>query len=68
MIIYSRPAGAVLQSSLTSQLPLFVLIGLWFAAGRGLAVPRAGRLLDAELSKSPAGDAVLESATGQGAG
>ncbi|HZE33808.1 MAG TPA: hypothetical protein VE198_20540, partial [Actinoallomurus sp.] len=35
-----------------SQLPLVVLIGLWFAAGRGLAVPRAERLLEAELSTS----------------
>ncbi|MFC7648477.1 hypothetical protein ACFQX6_54570 [Streptosporangium lutulentum] len=52
VIIYSSPAEDVLQSSLTSQLPLFVLIGLWFAVGRGLAVPRAERLLDAELSNA----------------
>jgi hypothetical protein len=58
VIIYSSPAGDVLQSSLTSQLPLFVLIGLWFAAGRGLAVPRAERLLDAELPKPPTVDSV----------
>lgn len=50
VIIYSSPAGGVIRSSLTSQVPLVVLIGLWFAAGRGLAVPRAERLLDAELA------------------
>lgn len=48
-IIYAYPAGAVVKSSLTSQLPLVVLVALWFAAGRGLAVPRAERLLDAEM-------------------
>jgi intracellular septation protein A len=51
VIIYSRPADAVVESSLTSQLPLVVLIIVWFAAGRGLAVPRAERILDAELHK-----------------
>jgi hypothetical protein len=50
VIIYSRPADAVVESSLTSQLPLVILIALWFAAGRGLAVPRAMRLLEAELT------------------
>ncbi|GAB2804576.1 hypothetical protein GCM10027176_06860 [Actinoallomurus bryophytorum] len=60
VVVYSYPAGAVVQSSLTSQLPLIVLIGLWFAAGRGLAVPRAERLLDAELASSPADDVVSE--------
>ena len=50
VIIYGSPAGGVVRSSLTSQVPLVVLIGLWFAAGRGLAVPRAERLLDAELA------------------
>jgi hypothetical protein len=67
VVVYSYPAGAVLQSSLTSQFPLLVLIGLWFVAGRGLAVPRAERLLDAELSNSPADDAVSNAAPGQGA-
>jgi hypothetical protein len=57
VIIYSHPAGAVVQSAFTSQIPLFVLLGLWFAAGRGLAVPRAERLLEAELAKSPAAKA-----------
>lgn len=51
VIIYSQPADAVTESSLTSQLPLFILIALWFAAGRGLAVPRATRILEAELAK-----------------
>jgi hypothetical protein len=50
LIIYSRPADAVVESSLTSQLPLIILIAVWFAAGRGLAVPRAMRLLEAELA------------------
>jgi hypothetical protein len=64
VVIYSYPSGAVLQSSLTSQLPLVVLIGVWFAAGRGLAVPRAERLLEVELAKSPADDTVPEAAAG----
>jgi hypothetical protein len=51
VIIYGYPADGVLRSSLISQLPLVVLIGLWFAAGRGLAVPRAERLLEAELRR-----------------
>ncbi|SEP08625.1 VC0807 family protein [Amycolatopsis saalfeldensis] len=55
VIIYSQPAGAVVESSLTSQLPLVVLIAGWFAAGRGLAVPRAERILEAELARAPAG-------------
>jgi hypothetical protein len=67
VVVYSYPAGAVLRSSLTSQLPLLVLIGLWFVAGRGLAVPRAERLLDAELSNSAADHAVSEATPGQGA-
>ena len=65
VVVYSYPPGAVLQPSLTSQLPLLVLIGLWFVAGRGLAAPRAERLLDAELSNSPADNAVSEAAPGQ---
>jgi hypothetical protein len=55
VIIYSRPVGEVVESSLTSQLPLVVLIVVWFAAGRGLAVPRAERILEAELASAPAG-------------
>jgi hypothetical protein len=54
VIIYSQPAGDVVESSLTSQLPLVVLIVVWFAAGRGLAVPRAERILEAELANAPA--------------
>jgi hypothetical protein len=50
VVIYSQPATAVTESSLTSQLPLVGLIAVWFLAGRGLAVPRAQRLLDAELA------------------
>jgi hypothetical protein len=53
VIIYGRPAAAVVESSLTSQLPLVILLAVWFAAGRGLAVPRATRLLEAELAESP---------------
>ncbi|MGW6282935.1 VC0807 family protein [Kribbella sp. NPDC055071] len=49
-IIYSQPADDVTKTSLTSQLPLIVLLVIWFAAGRGLAVPRAERLLDAETT------------------
>lgn len=52
VIIYGRPADAVIESSLTSQLPLVILIVVWFAAGRGLAVPRAQRILDAECAKA----------------
>jgi hypothetical protein len=52
VIIYGYPADGVLRSSLMSQLPLIVLVGLWFAVGRGLAVPRAERLLEAELPAS----------------
>ncbi|HEY4020059.1 MAG TPA: VC0807 family protein [Pseudonocardiaceae bacterium] len=52
IVIYSQPASAVTESSLTSQIPLVVLIAVWFAAGRGLAVPRAARLLDAELAST----------------
>jgi hypothetical protein len=52
VIIYSSPATDVAESALTSQLPLIVLIVLWFAISRGLAVPRAERLLDAELAKN----------------
>ena len=57
-IIYSRPADAVVESSLTSQLPLIVLILVWFAAGRGLAVPRAQRILDAECAQKPKASAL----------
>lgn len=64
-IVYSYPPGAVLTSSLTSQLPLFVLLALWFAAGRGLAVPRAERLIDAEMPTEPAGDTVPAPAPGR---
>jgi hypothetical protein len=52
VIIYSRPATDVVESSLTSQLPLIILIVVWFAAGRGLAVPRAQRILDAECARA----------------
>jgi hypothetical protein len=51
VIIYSQSADAVAESSLTAQLPLIILIAVWFATGRGLAVPRAMRLLEAELAK-----------------
>ncbi|QWF78891.1 hypothetical protein HUW46_02290 [Amycolatopsis sp. CA-230715] len=53
VLVYSRPADEVVQSSLVSQLSLPVLLVLWFAAGRGLAVPRAERLLDEELAREP---------------
>lgn len=53
VIIYSQPADAIVESSLTSQLPLVILIVVWFAAGRGLAVPRAERILEAELANAP---------------
>jgi hypothetical protein len=55
VVIYSQPATAVVESSLTSQIPLIVLIAIWFAAGRGLAMPRAQRLLDAELELTEPG-------------
>ena len=62
-IIYSQSVDAVVESSLTAQLPLIILIAVWFAAGRGLAVPRAMRLLEAELAKgtpsSPHPEAVV---------
>ncbi|GAA1678509.1 VC0807 family protein [Fodinicola feengrottensis] len=53
VIIYSRPASAVVQSSFTSQVPLFVLVALWFVVGRFLIVPRTLRLLEAELPNVP---------------
>lgn len=52
-VIYSYPADQVGRSSLASQLPLPILIAIWFALNRGLAVPRAQRLLDAEMSATP---------------
>jgi hypothetical protein len=52
VIIYGSSADGVLRSSFISQLPLVVLVGLWFVVGRGLAVPRAERILEAELSAS----------------
>jgi hypothetical protein len=58
VIIYSQPADAVVESSLTSQLPLIILLGVWFAAGRGLAVPRAQRILDAECAQKPKASAL----------
>ncbi|GAA3245385.1 VC0807 family protein [Nonomuraea helvata] len=54
VIIYSQSADAVARSSLSSQLPLIILIAVWFAVGRGLAVPRAMRLLEAELANGSA--------------
>ncbi|MFF1818570.1 VC0807 family protein [Kribbella sp. NPDC058245] len=50
VIIYSQPADDITQTSLTSQAPLIVLLLVWFAASRALAVPRAERLLDAEAA------------------
>lgn len=49
VVIYSQPAGAIVQSGLTSQLPGIVLLALWFVTGRGVVVPRAMRILEAEM-------------------
>jgi hypothetical protein len=64
VIVYGQPAAAVVESSFTSQVPLIAMIVIWFAAGRGLAVPRTQRLLEAELASGsiPSGDSA---ATGQ---
>lgn len=51
VIIYSQPAQAVTETSFTSQVPLIVLVAVWFLIGRGLAVPRARRLLEAEIAR-----------------
>ncbi|HEX4724593.1 MAG TPA: hypothetical protein VH333_18895 [Pseudonocardiaceae bacterium] len=59
VIIYSQPADAVVESSFTSQLPLIILIAAWFAAGRGLAVPRATRLLAAEVANPSSPERVM---------
>jgi hypothetical protein len=53
VIIYSQPADAVTETSFTSNFPLIILMVVWFAAGKGLAVPRAERILEAELARTP---------------
>ncbi|RDI49236.1 VC0807 family protein [Nocardia mexicana] len=53
-VIYGYPADEVGRASLMSQLPFVILIGGWFLINRGLVIPRAVRLLDAEMS-GPAG-------------
>ncbi|WP_163513391.1 VC0807 family protein [Fodinicola acaciae] len=52
VIIYGQPADAVTKTSFTSQIPLIVMVALWFVIGRGLVVPRARRILDAEMEVS----------------
>ena len=48
VVIYSFSSGQIAQSGLVSQLPFVVLIAAWFLINRGLLVPRARRMLDAE--------------------
>ncbi len=48
VVIYSFTSGQIAQSGLVSQLPFAALILAWFAINRGLVVPRARRMLDAE--------------------
>ncbi|MBF6059286.1 hypothetical protein IU500_03840 [Nocardia terpenica] len=61
VVIYSYPSDRIVQSSLTSQLPFIVLVGAWFAIGRGLIVPRARRLLDAEMRETSTAGAASRS-------
>ncbi|MFF3223189.1 VC0807 family protein [Nocardia suismassiliense] len=51
IVIYSYPPSDVAESSLLSGLPLIGLIGLWLFLNRTFVVPRAERLLDAEVSQ-----------------
>ncbi|RDI69237.1 VC0807 family protein [Nocardia pseudobrasiliensis] len=47
-VIYSYPPDRVGESALTSNLPLIVLLALYFVIGRTWSAPRAERMLDAE--------------------
>ncbi|WP_327138754.1 VC0807 family protein [Nocardia sp. NBC_01327] len=51
LVIYSYPPDQAGKSSLLSGLPLFALIALWFLPNRTLLIPRARRLLDAEMAE-----------------
>ncbi|WP_067667395.1 VC0807 family protein [Nocardia miyunensis] len=48
VVIYSFSSGQIAQSGLASQLPFVMLIAAWFLINRGLLIPRARRMLDAE--------------------
>ncbi|MFJ4653653.1 VC0807 family protein [Nocardia sp. NPDC088792] len=50
VIIYSHPAGSLITSGLTGQLPGIVLLVAWFLIGRKLVVPRALRILETEVA------------------
>lgn len=51
IVIYSYPPDRVGESSLLSGLPLIVLLGLWLFLNRTFVIPRARRLLDAEMEQ-----------------
>ncbi|MFI1916622.1 VC0807 family protein [Nocardia sp. NPDC020380] len=55
VIIYSHPAGSLIASGLTSQVPGIVLLVSWFLIGRKLVVPRALRILEAEVAAEQTG-------------
>ncbi|WP_067889159.1 hypothetical protein [Nocardia vaccinii] len=48
VVIYSVPSGQIVRSGLVSQLPFVVSIAAWFLINRGVLIPRARRMLDAE--------------------
>ncbi|MEV6773316.1 VC0807 family protein [Nocardia sp. NPDC051030] len=50
VVIYSYPPGQVGQSALTSQLPLVVLMAIYFVVGRTWSKPRSERMIQAELA------------------
>ncbi len=55
-VIYSYPPDRVGESALASNLPLIVLLALYFVIGRTWSAPRAARMLDAEIGNRVAAD------------
>ncbi|OZE81604.1 hypothetical protein CH305_10350 [Rhodococcus sp. 15-649-2-2] len=49
VLVYRAPADAIAETSLTSQIPAVILFVAYFAAVRLLAVPRASKIVDAQL-------------------
>lgn len=54
-IIYSFPVGSLVVSGPAGQLPGIVLLVSWFLIGRKLVVPRALRILEAEVAERSTG-------------
>jgi hypothetical protein len=50
IVVYSRPAADIAKTGLAGQLPGIALFALWFLIGRQLVVPRALRILEAEIA------------------